>query len=85
MLLHRERRGPEAVLVVTTRTVRIAETASVGVAVTVIALLEPELPISPLRWELGRVAALARNISVQTLERELRLRVSAKADFPRKA
>jgi hypothetical protein len=61
VLLDRERRRPKPMLVVAARAIGLAECPSMGVTVTVVALVELELPISSLRGELGRVTAFARD------------------------
>lgn len=83
VLLHGEGRGPKAMLVVTTRAVGLAERAVMGVTVTVVALIELELPVSALQRQLWRVAALACDIPVHAFEGEDRFRVCAETDGAR--
>lgn len=84
VLLHGEGRGPEAMLVVTARAVGLAERPPMGVAVTVVALVELKLAVSTLQRELGRMAPLTGHVAVHPFEREARLRMRAEADGARK-
>ena len=77
VLLDREQRGPEAVLIVATRAVGRPEAAPMGVAMAVRAFLELQAPVSTLHWELGRMATLASYPAVQSLQGKRRLRVRA--------
>lgn len=80
MLLYRKGRWPEAMLIVAARTIGLAKRPAMDITMTVAALVELELSVSPLQWELGRMAPLAGHVAVHPLEREARLRVCAKAD-----
>jgi hypothetical protein len=58
-----------------------SEAAPMDVAMTVRALLKLQAPISPLHGELGGMATLARDLSVQALEGKRGLRMRAQPDL----
>lgn len=81
VLLYREARGPESMLIVASGTVRVSEGPAMRIPVTVAALLELQAPIPFLCRKLRRMTAVARDLLMQALEREVRKRMRAQPDL----
>lgn len=77
MLLDGEPRGPESVLVVARRAVRVSKGTAMHVSMAVRALRELQATVAPLRRKLGRVALVTRNALMKTFEWKHGERVSA--------
>lgn len=83
VLLHGEQGRPESLLVVARLAIDGAEAAPMHVSMTVGALSEFQLTVASLHWQLGRVAAPARDVSMQALQREVGERMSPQPDLLR--
>jgi hypothetical protein len=70
VLRDREEGGPKSLLVVTGRTVTRSKLTPVNVLVTIRASAELQAPVAARDRKLRKMAAIARDLGMQTLQRE---------------